>query len=96
VDFKVLFSDEALKDLSDLVEFIAADNADAASQVGRSIIDHAKILQYFPRVGGIVSRRSKARKLLHAPYILYYRIHENRRVVEILHIWHGNRRPPKF
>ena len=96
MDFKVLFSDEALNDISEIVESIAGDNPDAASRMARSIIDHIKVLQYFPRVGTIVSRRRKARRLVHAPYILYYQIHEIRRVVEILHIWHGSRRRPKL
>jgi plasmid stabilization system protein ParE len=61
VDFKVLFSDEALNDISEIVESIAGDNPDAASRMARSIIDHIKVLQYFPRVGTIVSRRRKAR-----------------------------------
>jgi len=96
VDFKILFSDEALNDLGEIVESIAGDNPDAASRVAQSIIDHVKVLQYFPRVGTIISRRHETRRLVHAPYIVYYRIHENRRVVEILHFWHGSRRQPKL
>ncbi len=96
MDFKILFSDEALNDLDEIVESIAGDNPDAASRVAQSIIDHVKVLQYFPRVGTIIPRRRATRRLVHTPYIVYYRIHENRRVVEILHFWHGSRRQTKL
>jgi toxin ParE1/3/4 len=96
VDFKVLLSDQALSDLSEIVEYIAGESPEAATEVGQSLIGHVKILQSFPYIGTPVPRRRKMRKLYHTPYNIYYRIHENRRVVEILHFWHGRRRNPKF
>ena len=60
MDFKVLFSDEALNDISEIVQSIAGDNPDAASRVALSIIDHVKVLQYFPRVGAMVSGQRTA------------------------------------
>jgi len=43
VDFKVLFSTEAVNDLSEIVEFIAPDSPEAASRFGQSLINHVKV-----------------------------------------------------
>ena len=96
MDFKILFSDQALSDLNAIIEHIADDNPDAAARLGKSLIDHVRILQSFPYIGAVIPRRRKFRKLYHSPYNIYYQIHESRRVVEILHFWHGRRRAPKL
>jgi len=96
VDFKILFSEQALNDLSDIVEHISGDNPDTAMQLGRSLIDHVKILQSFPYIGTTIPKRRTVRKLYHTPYVIYYRIHESRKVVEVLHFWHGRRNAPRF
>ena len=94
MDFKVLFSDEALRDLSEIIDYVARDNPEAASRLGRSLIDHSNVLQAFPYVGAFVPKRPGVRKLFHTPYKIYYRIHADRKVVEILHFWHGARKTP--
>jgi hypothetical protein len=35
MDFKVLIADSAIADLKEIVEFVAADNPEAASRLGR-------------------------------------------------------------
>ena len=95
MDFKVLFSDQALSDLGQIIDYVARDSPEAASRLGRSLIDHVKILQTFPNVGALVPRRPGVRTLLHTPYKIYYSIHADRKVVEILHFWHGARKPPR-
>lgn len=51
MDFKVLVSDQALKDLSDIIDYISRDNPEASSSVGQSLIDHLRILESFPYAG---------------------------------------------
>jgi plasmid stabilization system protein ParE len=36
------------------------------------------------------------RKIVHSPIRIYYRLDEDRNMVEILHFWHGSRRNPKL
>jgi plasmid stabilization system protein ParE len=36
------------------------------------------------------------RKLVHSRILVYYQIHEDKRVVEVLHLRHGSRKRPKF
>ncbi|MGH9447452.1 MAG: type II toxin-antitoxin system RelE/ParE family toxin [Terriglobia bacterium] len=94
MDFKVLFSDQALSDLSGIIEYVAQRDPEAALRVGRSLLDHVKILKTFPGAGTLVSKRPRIRKLFHTPYKIYYRIDTSRKVVEILHFWHGARNEP--
>ncbi len=94
MDFKILFSDEALSDLGDIIEYVAKDNADAACRVGESLIDHVKMLQSFPYAGVRSPNRKEVRKLFHTPYRVYYRVHQERKVVEVLHFWHAARLGP--
>ena len=94
MDFKVLVSDQALNDLSDIIDYVSRDNPEAASHVGQSLLDHLRVLQSFPYAGELVPKRPRIRRLVHTPYKIYYRIHAVRKVVEILHFWHGSRRDP--
>jgi len=46
-------------------------------------------------MGGLIKKRAQVRKLLHSPFLVYYHIREGKREIEILHIRHGARKPPK-
>jgi toxin ParE1/3/4 len=94
VEYKILFSESALTDLEALLEFIERDNPDAAEHFGNSLLNHVDLLGSFPRIGEPVPRRRGIRKLLHTPIRIYYRIHEDRKVVEIIQFRHGARRRP--
>jgi plasmid stabilization system protein ParE len=59
VDYRLLFTQRALDDLSEIVGHIAQDDGEAASRFGEAI-------------------------------------HEEKRLVEVLHFRHGSRKPPKF
>lgn len=94
--FKIFFSDEALNNLAVVVDYIAQDNPEAASRVGQALVNHTRILERWPEVGTIVPARPGVRKLVRPPYNIYYRIHTDRGVVEILHFWHGARMEPRL
>ena len=96
MDFKILFSDQALSDLGEIIDYVARDTPEAASRVGQSLIDHVRTLQAFPHVGVVVRKRPGVRKLFHTPYKIYYRVHAGRKVVEIVHFWHGARKEPRI
>jgi|ERR1035438_8338007 plasmid stabilization system protein ParE len=86
---------KALDDLAEIVGYIAEDNAEAAARFGSSLIEHVELLARFPRMGGLIRQRAQIRKLAHSPFLVYYRIRESKREIEILHIRHGARKPPK-
>jgi plasmid stabilization system protein ParE len=94
VDYSILYTQRALNDLAEIVGHIAEDDADAASRFGRSLLDHVDLLARFPRMGSIIRTRPRVRKLLHSPFLIYYRADDEMRVIELLHFRHGARKPP--
>ena len=96
MDYRVLFSQRALNDLSGIVGHIAQDDDKAASRFGEALLDHVDLLGRFPRMGNTIRKRSQVRKLVHSPILVYYQIHEEKRLVEVLHFRHGSRKSAKY
>jgi len=95
VDYRLLYTQKALSDLAEIIGHIAEDDAEAASRYGSSLLDHVELLARFPRMGGTIRKRPPVRKLVHSPILVYYRVHEDTRVIEVLHLRHGARKPPE-
>jgi len=96
VDFRLLFTRRALKDLADIIGHIAEDDADAAEHFGNSLLDHVELLTRFPHMGGTIRKRARVRKLSHSPVLVYYQVREDKHLIEILHLRHASRRSRKF
>jgi plasmid stabilization system protein ParE len=92
VDYRLLYSQRSLNDLGEILGHIAEEDAEAASRFGASLLDHVDLLTRFPRLGGVIRKRSRVRKLLHSPLLVYYRVHEDNRLIEIVHVRHGARK----
>jgi plasmid stabilization system protein ParE len=95
VDYRLLYTQRALNDLAEIIGHIAEDDGEAASRFGRSLLDHVDLLARFPRMGSVIRKRPRVRKLLHSPILAYYQVHEDNRVIEILHFRHGARKAPE-
>jgi plasmid stabilization system protein ParE len=94
VDYRLLYTQRALNDVAEIIGHIAEDDADAASRFGNSLLGHVDLLARFPHMGSIVRRRPQIRKLVHSPFLVYYRLDDNKRVIEVVHLRHGTRKPP--
>jgi len=94
VDYRLVYTQKALNDLAEIVGHIAEDDAQVASRFGSSLISHVELLTRFPRMGGLVRKRPSVRKVVHSPYLVYYRVHDAKREIEVLHVRHGARKPP--
>ena len=95
MDYHLLYTQRALKDLAEVISRIAEDDAEAASRFGASLLDHVDLLVRFPRLGGVIRKRSRVRKLLHSPMLVYYRVDEKKQLIAILYLRHAARIPPK-
>ena len=95
MEYKVYFSDDSLRDFDETLEFIRQDKSAAAERFGNTLLNHVDLLASFPHIGAPVSGRPGLRNLLHTPIRIYYRIHEDKKLVGIIHLWHGSRRPPR-
>jgi len=95
VDYRLVYTKRALDDLAEIIGHIAENDGQAASRFGSSLIAHVELVARFPRMGGLIRKRPLIRKLLHSPFLVYYRVRETNREIEVLHIRHGARKPPK-
>ena len=96
MDFRVEIKDPAIADLAEIVAYIAQDNPNAAKTVGDNLLDAALSLESTPYKGSPFARLTGVRKLTVRPFKIFYRVHEDRCVVEILRFWHSARRKPKL
>ena len=95
MDYRLLYTQKALKDLAEIIGHIAEDDAQAASRFGSSLVAHVELLARFPHMGGAIRKRPLVRKLLHSPFLVYYQVGQAKREIEVLHIRHGARKPPR-
>jgi toxin ParE1/3/4 len=84
----------ALKNLNEIVEYIAQENPQAAREVLENIESQVSLLATQPalgRPGRVVGTRELVISNTH--YLVPYRIKNNQ--VEILRVFHTSRMPPK-
>jgi len=98
MDFKVIWSDQAIADLHELCSYIARDNPEAALRMGQGILDHVEILGRFPFIGPAYPRGAQGplRQIVFRSYRIFYDVSEDSGRVDILHVWHGAREEPTF
>jgi toxin ParE1/3/4 len=98
MDFKIIWSDEAIADLNDICSYIARQDPEAALRMGNGIIDHVGILGQFPFIGPTYPRgtRGPLREIVFRSYRIFYDVSEQSHRVDILHVWHGARDEPRL
>jgi toxin ParE1/3/4 len=87
---KVRWTEESVRWLRDIHDYVAEDSPEAAQKVVAGIYDRAQILAKFPKIGYIyrTEPEGEIRVLLYGHYRIAYLIRTDRRV-EILGIFHG-------
>ena len=81
-----------MTDFEEILAYSWANFPDTAERFGNALLNHADLLARFPYIGNPVEGRPGIRQLVHTPILIYYRVDETRKLVEILHFWHGSRR----
>ena len=78
MDYRLVFTKRALSDLNQVIGRIADvdHDIDAAFHFGTALLDHVDLLTRFPRMAPVISARSRIRKLVHSPIVVYYRVHD--------------------
>lgn len=90
--WKVIFAPQAYARLEEIVRFIARDDPSAAIRLGDYLVDRAESLAGFPELGTPYRKRPHVRRLLCKPYLIYYRLRAEEKVIEIMDFWHSARR----
>ncbi len=93
MDYRIVWSESALRDLRDIVQYIARDDPKAAERFGNLIISKVLNLCAFPRIGRIVPefREDRLREIILTPYRIVYEIDDNYSPLSVLRVWHGAR-----
>jgi len=95
--FSIEWTELAIEDLEEAVSFIAADNPAAAEAVGHEIIRCVELLKDFPCLGPSYPRRARTNIheiIARKNYRVFYRVFEERRLIEVLRVWHTSRAEP--
>lgn len=91
MEFKIIWSPEAIDDLEALIRFIAGHNPGAALQLANKIVDRAGALATQPKIGSLTRKGSNVRRVLASPFWIFYRVHLRSRSIHILRVWHTAR-----
>lgn len=88
---KLLFSRQALADISDISDYLRARSLTGARRVRAAILSSLQVITAHPYAGRAVERGLRKHGLVRYPYIIYYRVDERERVVEVVTIRHAAR-----
>ncbi len=92
--WKIIFAPRAHTRLGEIVRLIAHDDPPAAIRFGDYLVDRAESLANFPELGTPYRKRPNVRRLLCKSYFIYYRLHREEQLIEIMDYWHSARREP--
>ena len=86
---EISWTDEAQRWLTDIFEYIATDNPQAAARTVQGIYDRAQDLKRFPELGSRYTASSRhVRVLLYGHYRIAYLIKDNGNI-DVLGVFHG-------
>ncbi|MGH9656730.1 MAG: type II toxin-antitoxin system RelE/ParE family toxin [Candidatus Acidiferrales bacterium] len=94
--YKLTYHPQALITLEEIFDWSMEHHPGTTESFGDSLFEHLDRLASFPRIGVIVQQRPGIRRLSHPPLHIYYRVDENRQVIEILRFRHVSRRAPRL
>jgi addiction module RelE/StbE family toxin len=95
---QVIWTDEAIADMRQLVAFIPQDNPAAAVKLAEVIIRKSMLLAAHPRLGRMMreTKRDTLREIIIHPYRLIYEIDDPSQTVRVRVLWHGARQEPEL
>ena len=96
MDYQVVLSLSARKDLRDIVRYISVDAPDRALNFGQFLVLRTKTLARFPELGRIVPEFNDKliREIVVRSYRVIYRVDHENRLIEVVRFWHGARGIP--
>ena len=96
--YKVIITETATKDLSEVVGYIAQDNTRIARRIGFAILARFQLLEKYPFFGRVVPEleRKEWRETVYKRWRLIYYVDERRQTIYAARVWHGARGEPEL
>jgi toxin ParE1/3/4 len=91
MDFKIILSRRAIRDLQEIVRYISFDNPARAESFGREPIAKIRLLICFPDLGRVVPEFNEpnSREIVHHSYLIVYRVRPEKWMIEGSRFWQG-------
>lgn len=95
---QVVWSNTAVEDLRQIVQFIALDDPGAAAGLAERILERIERAAEFPLANRVVPEKAEQaiREIILRPYRIIYYADERRQSIHILRIWHAARGIPNL
>ena len=96
--YKLIWSPASCDDPHDIVSYISRDSRQRAEVFGYRLIAETDKLKSFPEVGRIVPEYGiqTIREIIVRSYRIVYRLNHERKLVEIVRLWHAARGTPQL
>lgn len=96
MDYQVRLSRSARLDLQNIVRYISINDPARALRFGRFLIRSALTLSQFPKRGRVLPELGDEaiREIIVRAYRIVYHLDHDKRVVEVIRIWHAARGTP--
>ena len=93
MEYDVIWSRRARRDMKAIHDYIAEDNADAADRVCDAIYKRVDVLRAVPRLAQRYECdvQGEVRQTVSGKYRLFFVIDDSNRRIEVLAVWHGAR-----
>ena len=97
--YSLIITPRAADDLVRIQDFISKNSVQNADAMTNRILDSLEPLREFPHRSVVDLEHPRlvypVRTIVVRPYIIYFRVLEDQKVVRVLHVRHGARRRPK-
>ncbi len=96
--YKLTWSPASRDDLYDITSFISRDSRLRAESFGYRLIAETEKLQEFPEAGRAVPeyQLTNIREIVVRSYRIVYRVDHERKLIEIVRVWHAARGTPEI
>ncbi|MBM4024143.1 MAG: type II toxin-antitoxin system RelE/ParE family toxin [Planctomycetes bacterium] len=94
--YQIIWSQTAVDDLRQIVEFIALDDAIAAASLAERILSRIERTAKLPFSNRTVPEKAveSIREIIWRPYRIIYQVDDQRDAIHILRVWHAARGVP--
>ncbi len=94
--YQIVWSQTAVEDLKQIVQFIGLDDAGAAAGLADRILNRIEQAAEFPFSNRAVPEKGEdsIREIILRPYRIIYQVDDRRNAIHILRVWHAARGVP--